>query len=145
MATRSELVEAIVERYRSGSRSDKRLILDEFVAVTGYPRKDAIRVFRHRASKTPPQQEAQPWLWWRCSRRAGGVVGGIRVVVLPSLNGMVGLELDAALRGKLLTMSPATIDRLLAEARVVSRGGQRRRAMCSAVRRSVPVRLRELE
>lgn len=35
-----------------GSRSDKRLILDEFVAVTGYHRKHAIRVFRHRASKT---------------------------------------------------------------------------------------------
>lgn len=53
MATRSELVETIVERYRSGSRGDKRLILDEFVAVTGYHRKHAIRVLRHRASKTP--------------------------------------------------------------------------------------------
>ncbi|TIP69870.1 MAG: hypothetical protein E5X53_34365 [Mesorhizobium sp.] len=38
-------------------------------------------------------------------------------------------------------MSPATMDRLLAEVRVVARGGQRRRAgMSSAVRRSVPVR-----
>ncbi|CDM60150.1 MULTISPECIES: hypothetical protein [Rhizobium] len=39
------------------------------------------------------------------------------------------------LRGKLLTVSPATIDRLLSEVRVVARGGQRRRAgLSSAVR-----------
>lgn len=61
--------------------------------------------------------------------------------LLPALERHGRLELDAALRGKLLTMSPATMDRLLAEVRVVARGGQRRRAgMSSAVRRSVPVR-----
>lgn len=43
MAARSELIEAIVERYRMGCRDDKRRILDEFVAVTGYHRKHAIR------------------------------------------------------------------------------------------------------
>ncbi|WP_292572398.1 hypothetical protein [Mesorhizobium sp.] len=51
MAARSELIEAIVERYRMGCRDDKRRILDEFVAVTGYHRKHAIRVMRHRESK----------------------------------------------------------------------------------------------
>lgn len=70
---RSELVEAIVGRYRSGSRGDKRLI----VAVTGYHRKHAIRVLRHRASMTPGNNEAQPSLSWRCSRSARGVVGVI--------------------------------------------------------------------
>jgi len=48
MATRTELVEAIIERYRSSCRADKQRILDEFVAVTGYHRKHAIRVLRPR-------------------------------------------------------------------------------------------------
>jgi hypothetical protein len=48
---------------------------------------------------------------------------------------------DGELQGKLLTVSAATMDRLLSQVRVVARGGQRRRAgMSSAVRRSVPVR-----
>ena len=53
MATRSELVEAIVERYRPGCRTDKQRILDEFVAVTGYHRKHASRAL-NRSEKPPP-------------------------------------------------------------------------------------------
>lgn len=81
MATRSELVEAIVERYRSGSRSDKRLILDEFVAVTGYHRKHAIRVLRQRASKIPGNKRhslAMAAMFakrsWCCGRHRSGCV-----------------------------------------------------------------------
>ena len=54
MATRAELVRAIVDRYRAGSRLEKHRILDEFVAVTGYHRKHAIRLFRPRAATPPP-------------------------------------------------------------------------------------------
>ena len=53
MATRSELVGAIIERYRSCSRASKQQILDEFVAVTGYHRKHAIRVLGRRETKPP--------------------------------------------------------------------------------------------
>ena len=48
--SRQELVGAIVERYRTGSRSDKRRILTEFVAVTGYHRKHAIRILNGGAT-----------------------------------------------------------------------------------------------
>jgi len=51
------------------------------------------------------------------------------------------VEIDALVRAQLLTVSPATMDRLLADIRAVARGGRRRRAgSSSAVRRSVPVR-----
>ncbi|QRM33393.1 hypothetical protein [Microvirga sp. VF16] len=53
MTTRSEPVEAIIERYRSSGRADKQRILDEFVAVTGCHRKHAIRVLC-RPEKKPP-------------------------------------------------------------------------------------------
>lgn len=59
----------------------------------------------------------------------------------PALERHGRLGLDGELRDKLLTISAATIDRLLSQVRVVARGGQRRRAgMSSAVSRSVPVR-----
>lgn len=44
MATRKELVEAIGARYREASIRERTAILDEFVAVTGYHRKHAIRL-----------------------------------------------------------------------------------------------------
>ena len=35
MTTRKELIEAVGARYRAGSMSERAMILDEFVAVTG--------------------------------------------------------------------------------------------------------------
>ena len=46
MATRDELVAAVIERYSKGRRAEKGRILDEFVAVTGFHRKHAMRVLR---------------------------------------------------------------------------------------------------
>lgn len=43
---RDELVAAIAGRYRESDRSEKTRILDEFVAVTGYHRKHALRLLR---------------------------------------------------------------------------------------------------
>jgi hypothetical protein len=48
LASRRELIQAIAERYRAASRADKEKILDEFVEVTGFHRKHAIRVLRRR-------------------------------------------------------------------------------------------------
>jgi hypothetical protein len=46
MAARDELVVAIAKRYSGSLRSEKARILDEFVAVTGYHRKHAMRLLR---------------------------------------------------------------------------------------------------
>jgi hypothetical protein len=43
MATWKELIEAVSSRYREGSLRQRSAILDEFVAITGYHRKHAIR------------------------------------------------------------------------------------------------------
>src|SRR6266568_6714271 len=44
MSTRSELVAAIRERYERSNKADRSAILSEFVAITGYHRKHAIRL-----------------------------------------------------------------------------------------------------
>ncbi len=46
MATRDELVSALVGRYRAARRAEKGRILTEFAAVTGYHRKHAERLLR---------------------------------------------------------------------------------------------------
>jgi hypothetical protein len=53
VATRRELIEAVVARYRAAGRKEKKEILNEFVKVTGF-RKHAIR-----ALKRSPRQEAR--------------------------------------------------------------------------------------
>lgn len=152
MATRTELIEAIIERYRSSCRADKHRILDEFVAVTGYHRKHAIRVLRHRRSEPPSARqhvvqygpdvrEALVALWEASDRLCSKRLKPLIPILLPALERHGRLELNSELRDKLLMVSAATMDRLLSGVRVVARGGQRRRAgMSSAVRRSVPVR-----
>ena len=50
MTTRKELVEALRVRYRSAAFGDRIKILDEFVALTGYHRKHAIRVLREEVA-----------------------------------------------------------------------------------------------
>ena len=53
MATRDELITAVVNRYGSSDRREKTRILDEFVAVTGFHRKHAMRLLRGRAPCRP--------------------------------------------------------------------------------------------
>jgi len=51
MATRKELIEGVGQRYRTSSDKDKPKILEEFVRLTGYHRKHAIRVLNGSAAK----------------------------------------------------------------------------------------------
>ncbi|MGX9120925.1 hypothetical protein ACWTU6_30570 [Mesorhizobium sp. BHbsci] len=94
MATRAELVEAIIERYRSSCRTDKQRILDEFVAVTGYHRKHAIRVLgrhetkpsdrRHTARYGAQVREALVGLWEASDRLCSKRLKPLIPVLLPT-------------------------------------------------------------
>ena len=60
MATRNELVTALAERYARSSRTERGVILDEFVAVSGYHRKHAIRLLRAgQAPKAAPERRVR--------------------------------------------------------------------------------------
>jgi Integrase core domain len=72
-----------------------------------------------------------------CSKRLKPLIP----VLLPALERHGRLQISDELQALLLAVSPASMDRLLAEVRLVARGGRRRRAgSSSAVRRSVPIR-----
>src|SRR5215472_6541156 len=153
MATKAELVAAIGDRYRAGLRAERSKILDEFVAVTGYHRKHAIRLLRPKIGDCAAVQrrirrrygaevqQALIALWETSDRLCSKRLKPIIPVLLPALERHGQLAIDETIRGQLLVISPATIDRLLSQVRLAARGGRRRRAgFSSAVRRAVPVR-----
>ena len=127
--SKRELLAAIRPRYTLGSRTEKALVLDELVATTGYHRKYAIQVLNHPPKRRPGQRCGGPVKYSGPVRaalaqvwRAANCICGKRLV--PGLPTFVAalerhgeLQLDAQIRALLLTLSPATADRLLKRAR----------------------------
>ena len=138
-AARQEVVLAVRERYRQASGPDQQRILNEFVAVTGYHRKHAIRVLALNISGSQAQRQARPRLYdeavrealillWEASDRVCGKrLAALVPILIESLERHGHLQLDLTVRFRLLSASPATIDRLLAPARAAVRGLIRRR------------------
>ena len=123
-----ELVEALRPRYINAIRSEKSRILDEFVAVTGFHRKAAIRRLRggRRKSRkrrgrppvyTPEVVAALRAVWEVCGRICSKRLAPFlpEAVALLKREGKVVVPADVGER--LIRMSPATIDRLLAKHR----------------------------
>jgi hypothetical protein len=142
---------AIRERYRASGKAAKSAILDEFVAVTGVHRKHAIRLLSLKGAVRRPRgrpkarygravAEALVLLWEVSDRVCSKRLKPMIPTLLPALERHGEIAGDDTVRGALLAVSPATIDRLLSEIRIAAAQGRRRRAgFSSAVRRSVPV------
>jgi hypothetical protein len=153
MATRDELVRAVSERYGQGSRVERGRILDEFAAVTGLHRKHAMRLLRGR---TPGRRfgprpgrrvydvavrEALIVVWEASDRVCGKRLRPLVPLLIEAMERHRHLQLAPEIRGGLLSMSAATIDRALHEIKGQAGVGTRRRsAPSTGVRRSVPVR-----
>jgi hypothetical protein len=149
---RRELVRAVGERYRAGTREEKRRILDEFVAVTRWHRKHAIRTLnaegsgkRQRRARARVYDDATRqtllMLWEASDRVCGKRLRPLVPALIGALERHGHLRLDEAVRARVLAASAATIDRLLAEPRAAARGRILGRVKASpSVRRSVPVR-----
>src|SRR4051795_3160115 len=153
MATRDELVAAVIERYSKGRRAEKGRILDEFVAVTGFHRKHAMRVLRggqatRRSAPRPERRlydeavhEALIVIWEASDRVCGKRLKALAPILVEAMERHGHLQLAPEVRTRLLAMSAATMDRALRPVRAQAGSGIRRRAgPASAVRRSVPVR-----
>src|ERR1700722_3420627 len=150
-AMRVELAGAIRGRYAAAPNKDKRRILEEFVAATGYHEKSAIRVLNTPPEPKRRQTRQRPSLYdeaargalivlWEASDRVCGKrLKDLLPILLPALERNGHLKLDVAIRAKLLAMSAATIDRLLRAPRSVTRSKKRRR-LEPEPRRRIPLR-----
>ncbi len=151
-ATRQALLKAIGDRYRAGTKEAKLRILDEFVAVTGYHRKHAIRLFnagpRPSESTQRPRlrlydeavREALIVLWEASDRVCGKRLKALLPILVNALENHGRLTLEATVRARVLSASAATIDRLLLATRAAVSGQRSRPRAIPAIRRNVPVR-----
>lgn len=124
-AMRIEFANAIRSRYAAGANKDKRRILEEFVAATGYHEKSAIRVLntpsepkrRQTRERLSIYDEAARGalivLWEASDRVCGKRLKALLPILLPALERNGHLKLEVEIHGKILSMSAATIDRLL--------------------------------
>jgi hypothetical protein len=153
MATRDELVGALVTRYAGSNRKERGRILDEFVAVSGVHRKHAMRLLRagqspQRSGPRPARRlyneavrEALIVLWEASDRVCGKRLRTLVPILIEAMERHGHLQLTPEVRTGLQTMSAATIDRALRQAREPGAGRKRRHAPPSAgIRRSVAVR-----
>ena len=132
-AARAELADAIRSRYSAAAGRDKRKILDEFLAATGYHEKSAIRILngpvavkrRQTRQRTPLYDEAARAalivMWEASDRVCGKRLKALLPILLPALERNGHLNLQEEIRSKVLLMSASTIDRLLRMPRSTSR------------------------
>ena len=148
---RAELTNAVRRRYGAATGAEKRKILDEFIAVTGYHEKSAIRALNAEPVTKTRQTRVRPSLYdeavraalivlWEASDRVCGKrLRALLPVLLPALERNGHLHIAEPIRQKILAMSASTIDRSLRVPRSATRLKKARRAM-PAARRRIPVR-----
>ena len=105
---RAELASRIRRRYQSATNKQKRKILDEFIAVTGYHPKAAIRVLntepppRRRQTRVRPSlydeaaRTAVIVLWEASDRVCGKRLRALLPILVPALGRHGHLKLDDA-------------------------------------------------
>jgi hypothetical protein len=153
MATRQELLEVVRQRYHPANRNEKGAILNEFVAVTGYHRKHALRLLNsqdvsHNTSRHPRSRiydeavrEALVIVWETSDRICGKRLKAALRPTVDALERNSHLHLDPEVRTHLMRISASTIDRLLTPVRAQAHEGSRKRNRSNGLIRSqIPVR-----
>ena len=169
MGARREVLAAVANRYRAAGRREKGRILDELTATTGWHRKHAVRALSQRVAAPAPSdsmnaavasavgddgslprrrrrkydgiRDALVVLWEASDRVCGKRLVVMLPTLLPAIERHGRLTPTSEQRALLLSVSAATIDRMLVDVKVAAAGGRRRRVgFYSAIRREVPIR-----
>ena len=129
LSSRRELLNRLVPRYRSSSWKEKRRILEEFVSGSGYHRKYAVTLLNHGIRDAAYKKRMPARFYdeavrlalitvWKAANR---ICSKRLIPFLPEFVGALErfghLSLPGEVRERLLTMSPATADRLLYQER----------------------------
>ncbi|OFZ97004.1 MAG: integrase [Betaproteobacteria bacterium RBG_19FT_COMBO_58_11] len=125
-------LDAIRGRYHKAKRADKSKILDEFCAVCGYHRKYALRRLNQASKRTEPRKPGRASryacpevmtplraIWLATDQMASKRLKAAMPLWLPHYEASYGNVADDV-RHKLLTISAASIDRVLAPVRAAA-------------------------
>jgi hypothetical protein len=156
--TRQELLKALRSRYQDSTKKEKMQILNEFVAVSGYHRKHAIRLLSKRSAGLKERsiiigsksshglkiydeavKEALILTWEAADRICGKRLKAILPDFVDAMERHRHLNLDTEVKNKLLSASASTIDRLLAPIRSQAKPRKKRRKS-PKVNKKIPVR-----
>jgi len=152
-ASKRELIRELRPRYTLGTRADKRRILDELVATTGYHRKYAIHLLNHpppRAKRAPKVRRrkyngrvvaALERVWRAANCICGKRLAPVLATYVEALERHGELVLEAETRTLLGGLSAATVDRLLQRARQQQRPhGRATTKPGTLLKHSIPIR-----
>src|SRR5215472_6679991 len=139
-------------RYREASPTLKTVILDEFVAATGYARKYAIRLLgqpvppkltieRPRPPRYGPEvQHALHVAWTAANQICAKRLIPFLPTLIESLERHGHLHLNEESRAQLLAMSPATADRILGPFRKQGSHGLSTTRSGTLLKKQIPIR-----
>ncbi len=149
---RRELLQQAVPQYREASPSQKRTLLDAFVAATGYHRTYARWLLNHAEEVQPTLQRPRPrqygpdvqhalFLAWHAANR----ICAKRLIpflptLLEALERHEHLHLTEECRSQLLSMSAATADRLLRSQRTLGLRGLSTTRAGTLLKQQIPIR-----
>lgn len=148
-----EVAKAVRERYLQARRKEQAKILDEFCETTSLHRKAAIRLLRRGVGPRPASKRGRPTrygpqvaealrLLWEVGDR---MCGKLLVAVIPELLGALErhgeLRVRPEVRKQLLSISAATIDRLLRRSRwALGRQPRRQSPAATSLKAQIPIR-----
>jgi hypothetical protein len=150
--SKRELLEAIRPRYLKAKRSEKKIILDEFVAATSYHRKYANRILKHGRPQQIGKRNGLPkvyegevvvaleQIWEVCGRICSKRLHPFLPEMVKVLERCGELQLKAETKALLLRMSRSTIDRCLCPARFEHPHGRSTTKPGSLLKKAIPVR-----
>jgi len=143
---------AVRPRYKAATRGEKKRILDEFCETTGMHRKAVIRLLNRRPGPSkrspgrprkygPEVADALVKVWEVGDRMCGKLLAAVMVDLVGALERHGELALAPEVRSRLLGISAASIDRLLARhRRRLGVQPQRRRSAAGGLKGEVPIR-----
>ena len=151
--SRRELTDAIRKRYARASKQGKSRILDEFVSLTGYHRKHAIRLLTSTENEAVARashhgrriydeavKEALIIIWEASDRICGKRLKVVLPILVDSMERNGHLDLDPEVRVRLLEMSASTIDRMLTSIREQAKGKRKKKNAPKKASKQIPVR-----
>jgi len=150
--SKRELLEEIRPRYLKAKKVEKKTMLDEFVAATGYHRKYATRILKHSHPRKSGKKHgfhkiyqgevvvALEQIWEVCGRICSKRLRPFLPEMVKVLERCGELTLPAETKRLLLKMSSATIDRCLGPARFDHPHGLSTTKPGSLLKKAIPVR-----
>ena len=150
--SKKELLLQMAPRYKEASLTMKTVILDEFVAATGYARKYAIRLLSQPVAPRltikrprPPRyglevQQALHLAWTAANHICAKRLMPFLPTLVASLERHGHLHLSEESHRQLLTMSPATADRILRPYRKHEGHGISTTRSGTLLKKQIPVR-----